>query len=194
MEEPNDAQLSDAISFTEVRRPFGVALLSVLTGLLGLLLLVAFVVLVVNWRENNEYALQQRMAPSVFWTIAGSGVLLAFAASVGMWRGTKWGWWIACCGMVMNVLQYLGRIAIVNLSERRLSLSTFTSLQSMVFVVRGTVFALILAYWLRISVRRHFHVEKTSPIKAIVLAAVCGFGATTIVTVVLQFIFLLRTR
>jgi hypothetical protein len=55
----------------ERRRPFGVTMLAVLTGIIGLIMLAAFVVLVIHWRENNQVALQQRMAPSVLWFAVG---------------------------------------------------------------------------------------------------------------------------
>lgn len=194
MENSYAAPSSDMASSTELRRPFGVAVLSVLTGILGLILLAAFVVCVLNWRENNEYFLRQRMAPSIFWFYVVTGVAMAFAASVGIWKGTKWGWWITCCGLVMFFLQNVVQAAIVNLSQGSPSMSIFVSLESLKYVVRGIIFAPILVYWLRTRVRRHFRVEKTGPIKAVVLVALCGIGGTFIVTLVLQFLFIYSMR
>ncbi len=55
------------------------------------------------------------------------------------------------------------------------------------------VAALILAYWLRKRVRKYFHLEATSGIKAIALVAALFIGITATVTVVLQLTFLYRT-
>jgi len=119
---------------------------------------------------------------------------MTFAASIGMWRGTKWGWWITCCGLVLLFLENVASAVLANMSHGAPSFSTFASVDSIKFLLRAVVFALVLAYWLRTRVRRYFRVEKTSRIKAIALAAVCGIGTTTIITVVLQAIFLYRTR
>jgi hypothetical protein len=43
-------------------------------------------------------------------------------------------------------------------------------------------------------VRQYFGLEKTSRIKAVVLAALFGIGIPAIITIVLQAIFLFRTR
>jgi len=194
MENPYESPSTVSSVSDELRRPIGVAILSILTGILGLLLLAAFVVLVVNWRENNEFALNQRIAPSLFWLLIGQSVVMAFVASVGMWRGAKWGWWIACCGMVLFVINNVALAVMANLSDGAPSVSTFTSVDSLKYVVRGIVFAMVLAYWLRTRVRKYFRVEKTSRMKAVVLVTVYGIGITIIITVLLQFIFLYRTR
>jgi len=56
MDNPYASPLGDPAMSDELRRPVGVAILSVLTGIVGLALLGGFVVLVVNWQENNEFA------------------------------------------------------------------------------------------------------------------------------------------
>jgi len=194
MESPYDAPSTVSSISDELRRPIGVTILSFLTGVLGLVLLAAFVVLIMNRHENNEWALKRGTAPSLFWLLTGLSVLMAFVASIGMWRGTKWGWWISCCGLVFFLIQNLGLAVTANLSDGAPSVTTFASVDSLKYVVRAIVFAIVLAYWLRTSVRKYFHVEKTSRIKAVALVTVCGIGITTIITVVLQSIFLFRTR
>ena len=194
MENPYGTPSPGSLLADDSRRPVGVSILSVLTAILGFVLLAAFVVLVVNWRENNEFALSRRMAPSIFWFFSGMSVIMTVVAATGMWRGRTWGWWIACCGLVLFVLQNLASTAMVNLSAGAPSVATFLSANSLKFLVRGTVFATVLAYWLRQRVRKYFHVEQTGPIKAIVLSAICGVGLTAAVTVVLQTVFLFRTR
>ena len=194
MENPYDAPSTVSSLSDELRRPVGVTVLSILTGIMGLVLLAAFVVCLVNWRENNEFAINRRQAPSIFWFFTGLSVVMAFVTSIGMWRGRKWGWWICCCGLVLSVIQNVGLTVTANLSVGVPSLFTFASVDSLKYVVRAIVFAIALVYWLRTPVRKFFHVEKTSRIKAVALVAVCGIGFATIITVVLQSIFLYRTR
>jgi len=157
-------------------------------------LVAAFIVLLWNWQENNEIAIRHRQAPSIFWFMIVSSIVLSFVASVGMWRGRKWGWWIACSGLVLYVIQNVGSAIMANISDGAPSVATFLAVDSLKFVVRGSIFVGILAYWLRTRVRQYFHVERTGRIKAIVLAGVAGIGITLIITVVLQSIFLFRIR
>ncbi len=194
MENPYATPLTTFSDGDELQRPIGVAIFSILTGILGLVLLAAFVVLLVNWEENNQFAINRRLAPSVFWLVTGVSPVIAFAASIGMWRGRKWGWWVACTGLVLFVIDNIGRAVMVNLSDGVPSILTFLSVDSLEFTVRGIIFTGILAHWLRTRVRRYFGVEKTSRIKAVALAALFGIGIPMIIMVVLQFIFLIRTR
>ena len=194
MQNPYESPSSVATTSTELGRPFGVAVLAVLTGILGLGLLALFVFLALSWQEHNEYFLRRRLAPSIFWFGGGVGVVMPFVASIGMWKGTKWGWWVYCSGLVMFVSQYVVLLAVVNLSQGPPSVSILVSPDSLKYVMRGIILALVLAYWLRTRVRRHFRVEKTSRIKAVVLAGACSIGSTLIITAVLQFLFMYRMR
>ena len=193
MDNPYDAPSAVPFAAAELRRPLGVSILAVLTGVLGLILLAAFIVLLMNWRENNEFAINRRLAPSIFWFFTGLSVVLAFATSIGMWQGRKWGWWLACTGFVLFVIQNVGSVILVNLSSNASSIAAFLSVDSLKFLVRGIIFVGILAYWLRRSVQRYFDLEKIGRIKAVVLAAVSGIRITLVITVVLQTVFLFRT-
>jgi len=194
MENPCDTPSSASLIDSELRRPVGVSILAVLTAILGFVLVAAFVVLLWNWQENNEIAIRRRQSPSIFWFFICSSIALAFVASVGMWRGRKWGWWIACSGLVLYVIQNISNAIMVNMSGGALSIATFLSLDSLKFLLRGIIFVGILTYWLRTRVRRYFHVENIGRVKALILSAVCGIGITIIITGVLQTIFLFRTR
>lgn len=194
MENPYDTPSAAPAIDGDLRRPVGVSILSALTAILGFVLVAAFVVLLWNWQENNEIAIRRRQAPSIFWFMIGSSIVLAFVASVGMWRGRKWGWWIACSGLVLYVIQNVGSVVMANVSDVAPSFATFLAMDSLKFVLRGMIFVGILTYWLRTNVRQYFHVERTGRIKAIILAGVAGIGITVIITVVLQSIFLLRMR
>jgi hypothetical protein len=187
MDNPYEAPSPGSAIADLSRRPVGVSILSVLTGIMSLVLLILFVVLLVNWRENNEWALQRRMAPSILWFCTSTSVVLAFFAAIGMWRGHKWGWWITCSMLTLFVIGDFGRAATTTPSLGAPSFTVF-------FIVRGIILAAVLAYWLRTRVRKYFHVEQTSRIKAIVLSALCGIGITAMITVVLQGIFFFRSR
>jgi hypothetical protein len=80
-DKPYETPSSVADAGDESRRPVGVAILSVLTGIIGLALLGALVVLVANWRENNEFCATQRIATSVFWLFSSSTAVIPLAAS-----------------------------------------------------------------------------------------------------------------
>ena len=76
-------------------RPIGVSILSVLHFLGGFLLLAAQALMLANL-EAVEESLQIIGIPPVL-LILGVMFLtvLVFASAVGMWMGTKWGWWLA---------------------------------------------------------------------------------------------------
>jgi hypothetical protein len=194
MENPYAAPSADLSPPDERRRPFGVAILAVLSGVFGLVYLAAVIGMLMDWRSMNEFALRQRMAPSVLWFCCGVLLVAALAGSIGMWRGARWGWWIACGAMVMTCVQNAISVLIVNLSRGSPSVATLTSIDSIKYTLRGIIAALVLAYLLRNKVRRYYRLEQTSRIKAVMLAAVCGFGTMIIVISVLQLLFLFRTR
>ncbi len=185
---------ADCLVDVAAGRPRGVSILAILTGLLGLTLLGIFLFLLMNWRENNEYFLRQRMAPSVFWVLLGLMVVLSLASSIGMWRGAKWSWWIACSILVMYVVQNLGTAASIAISKGVTDFDTLSLIRLMRSLVLGAVFVLILRYWRSLPVRRYFQFEKAGGSVAILLSGLVGIGIVVAVTVVLQTLFLIRMR
>jgi hypothetical protein len=194
MDNPYAAPMAEPPAADWSRRPVGVTVLSFLTALLGIALLAAFIVVLGNRREINEFVSNHHMAPSIFWFFSSTSVVITFGTAIGMWRARKWGWWIACCGFVLFIVNNIASTAMVNFAANEPSIQTFASVDSLKFVVRGTIAAAILAYWLSSRVRTYFHVERTGRIKAICLSAACGIGITTIVTIVLQTVLLMSSR
>ncbi|HUG67005.1 MAG TPA: hypothetical protein VMM76_04605 [Pirellulaceae bacterium] len=194
MDDPYQPPADAPVSADNTRRPFGVSTLAVLSGIFGLMLLGLFVFNLTNWRENNEHFLQRRMAPLIFWVLTGLTVALSLASSVGMWRGAKWSWWLACSVLVLYVLQNFGSAASIVISNGATALDMVSLLRSIRSVVLGVVFALLLRYWLGMRVRRYFQFEKAGGIKAVLGAGLGGIGIVLAITVVLQTIFMIRMR
>jgi hypothetical protein len=188
MENPYEAPSVGPLVDDRLQRPMGVSILSVLTAILGLVLLAALITLAVDWEETKEFAAGRRIPPPLYWGVTGLAALLAFVAAVGMWRGCKWGWWIACSGFVFYVVQNFASAAMANLSGGAPSIETFMSVDSIKYVLRALFFTAVLAYWLRTRVRKYFRVEQTGRIKAIALAAAGGIGIITLITVVMFII------
>src|SRR5262245_23005924 len=115
------------------RRPMGVAIPSFPTGIVGIVLIAAFVVLVVEWQGTSDIGVDHHMPPALFWLWGIVSPLLTLVTSVGMWRGTKWGWWFACFGFLSFVIQNIGNAVVANLSHGPPSFDTFASLDSLKF-------------------------------------------------------------
>jgi hypothetical protein len=96
------------------KRPLGIWILSILNLTIGLLATVVFVFLVILWWRNPRF----HFFPII--TVSTIGFLFCFlnlASAVELWRGTRWGWWLAAIdyawmivGSVLNVgtLAYAG--------------------------------------------------------------------------------------
>jgi hypothetical protein len=131
MQNPYEAPSLGPLVDDGLQRPLGVSILSVLTAILGLVLLAALIALAVDWEETNEFAASRRIPPPLYWGGTALAVILAFLAAVGMWRGRKWGWWIACSCFVLYAVQNFASAAMANLSGGAPTLETFTSVDSL---------------------------------------------------------------
>lgn len=185
---PADAPVSDDDA---LGRPLGVSILAVLTGILGLFLLALYIFLLINMRENNEAFVQRGTPPSLFWVMTGLTVVLALTCSVGMWRGTKWTWWIMCTVIVLYVLSNFGQAAAIVVASGVRELELIPVARAIRSLVLSVVFALLLRYWLSRRVRRYFQFETAGGIKAILLSGLAGIGLIFVITLVL---FLLQMR
>jgi len=148
MDNPYQPPADAPIFADDTRRPHGVSILAVVPGIFGPMLLGLYIFLLTNWRENNEHFLQRRLAPSIFWVLTGLMVVLTLASSVGMWRGAKWSWWIACSVLVLYVLQNFGTAASIVISNGATALDMVPLVRSIRSLVLGVVFALLLRYCL----------------------------------------------
>jgi MFS family permease len=96
------------------KRPLGVWILAILNLLIGMLGTVVFAFLVILWWRSPSF----RFFPII--TVLTIGLLFCFlnlASAVELWRGTRWGWWLAAidyawmiAGSALNVgtLAYVG--------------------------------------------------------------------------------------
>ena len=141
--------------YGKVQRPAGISVLVVFAALLGFALLAALIAMAFNW----------------FWGIPILTSVLAFAASAGMWQRQKWGWWLACSGLIVCVIDNFGRGA-ENLSRG----ASPSSVDVLKFLVRGGLCVAVLGYWLRTPVREYFEVARVGRVKAIVIAGASGIG------------------
>jgi hypothetical protein len=187
MDNPYQPPVEVPAADTDVtRRPLGVSVLSVLTGILGLLLLALYIFLLINWRENNERMILEGMPPPLFWIMTGSTVVLALASAVGMWRGTKWSWWIMCSILVLYVVSDFGQALAIVVRAGVLELIPLA--RAIRSLVLGVSFALLLRYWLGLRVRRFFQFESAGGIKAILLSGLAGIGVILVITAAIFFL------
>jgi hypothetical protein len=176
---PIDTPLLDV---DPTRRPRGVSILAVLTGVVGLLLLALYIFLLSNWRENNERMSQDGMPPALFWTMTGLTVILSLALSVGIWRGAKWSWWIMCGVLVLYVISNVGQLVIVMISGGVFVLDLISTARAIRSLILAVVFALLLRYWLGRRVRLFFQFASAGGLKAILLSGLTGIGLIFLIT------------
>jgi hypothetical protein len=74
------------------RRPLGVLILSGLHLLVGLLFLLMFVL--VAWLVFGGRPTSRGLPIWVVLSLFAFIILLALATGVGLWRGSRWGWWL----------------------------------------------------------------------------------------------------
>ncbi len=92
--------------FERGKRPLGLAILSVLHILLGMLLALGIVLLVVRPGQSGLPPIT--ITEMVVLGIVGIVTVIFIGSAVGLWLGTAWGWWLAsftyAWSIVANIL------------------------------------------------------------------------------------------
>jgi hypothetical protein len=187
-EESIAAAEDSSVLIEDKHRPLGVSILAVCSGLLAAFLACVFVILLMNWQENNEYFRSRRMAPALFWVISSLTFIVLILTTIGMWRGAKWSWWITCSLLTLYVVQHLmgvGSLAIAIAANRFEWKTIILGIRALFLLL---LFSWILNYWLGIRVRIYFQFEHRGSIVHAFIAGLVGFGVVFILTTILFFL------
>lgn len=131
-------------------RPIGVWILSGLHLLAGLL----FVFAVVMFLQQREM-IDQRLMTGLFGylvVIAGVMAVVALSSGVGLWLGTRWGWWIASFYYVWAVLGFVAEFMVMAFRFNLMDAETLV-VAVLSKVIQLVIHALLLAYLLKPNVR-----------------------------------------
>jgi hypothetical protein len=102
----DDEQRSGDASY---RRPLGVWLLSGLHLLVGVLFLVMFVL--IGWLISVGRPTPRDVPVWMVFSLFAFVVLLALASGIGLWRGSRWGWWLTGFYYVWAALSAIPEVA-----------------------------------------------------------------------------------
>ena len=147
----------------KMKKPLLVSVLAVVSILAGLL----FVLVIQFLLMMKEYALE-RLAlyevsyESFMFSMIATAVLY-LAVGIGMWKGTKWGWWLAQFFFVHDIF-----------SRLPISLNTITltyQISSNIYIntLGSLVDILLIWYFFRPKTLAYFNMQKVKKIKSILI-------------------------
>jgi hypothetical protein len=151
-------------------RPLGVAILAVLHVLGGALLAAIGVYLAMGIAARGRNLASEWLAV-VMATVGPVLAILSMAVAVGLWRASKWAWWLATLyyfqfalgGVVMLVIIAVGYVFF----DRPLTPRTGELVVK--HVVRGAFFAALTWYMLRRSVFDYFQFQRLTRLRALAI-------------------------
>jgi hypothetical protein len=131
-------------------RPIGIWILSGLHLLAGLFFAFAVVLFLQLWERFEE-----RLMEGFLWFVVLVAAVMAavgLSSGVGLWLGTRWGWWIASFYYVWALLGFVAEFMTMAF---RFNLMDTESLAVVVLgkVIQLVIHALLLAYLLKPNVR-----------------------------------------
>jgi len=88
-----------------VARPVGVSILAALHFFGGLLLFGAQFLLLANLQAVDETLRSVGIPPAMLIVSVMFLSILAIASAIGMWKGAKWGWWLASFYYVYSIFR-----------------------------------------------------------------------------------------
>ena len=155
-------------------RPLGIVLLAGLHLMMGLLVAAGTILIFrTYYRGGNPTGI-----PLWFLiALCGFQVALGLGSSVGMWRGYRWGWWLAAFYYVWNILSTIVNVLFAMANDYELS--------PLSKLIQFVLHALILLYLFKSNVRAFFGLQlKPAALSLIPLAilAICLLAATILVT------------
>jgi len=155
-------------------RPVGIWILSGLHLFVGLLFVAATAFFVFEFASGGE-----NRSHLPFWFVIALSAFMATlgtTSSIGMWRGTKWGWWLATYYYVWTVLDVLSEKAFALWNSEQPIMTLLPEVLLRKAVPLG-VCVLIILYLLKRSVCEFFRLELR---RAYIALAVLALIATVV--------------
>lgn len=157
-------------------RPLGVSILSILhfIGGVGLLLLIPLMLSQFDGLKQEG----QGAGISAFANLLGTAFIavLSLATGVGLWKGTRWGWWVGAFYYAYAIARNLSALIMTSdmadeFADERRGIAYYLVKHS----VRIAIHFLILLYFFKGNVREYFGVSDVSKREALIkLISICG--------------------
>ncbi|TWT89093.1 hypothetical protein Mal64_25850 [Pseudobythopirellula maris] len=184
--EPNAFPTDGPEATTPAKRPVGVAILMVLHLIGGVLLLGMTIFLAVLDPEAEFWQMMQQVGLPQVLLVAGMLLLslLAIGSGVGMWLGTRWGWWLTAFYYAYSVARNASALLSPGMiAEEFGEPEEGLTKHYLKFGVRVVIHALLLAYLFKQNVLAYFGMSGVSKGKS--------FGALALAVVALFALFFL---
>lgn len=156
-------------------RPVGVSILAMLHLVGGVGLAVVLVALVVNRQAIGEPLQMLGMPPALLIIGVLFLAVLTIASGVGMWMGTKWGWWLAAFYYLYGVVRHGSALmTVAALADRLEDGMRGPAFYLIKFGVRIIVHLLLVLYFFRGNVRAFFGLTTVGKARALgILVGIC---------------------
>lgn len=156
-------------------RPVGVSILAVLHFIGGILLFGAQFLLFANLRAMDESLRSFGIPPALLIIGVMFLAILAIASAVGMWTGTKWGWWLAAFYYVYSIFRNgSALLTVVALADQLEGGSRGPEYYMIKYGGRVVVHLLLFLYFFKANVLEYFGMETLSKLKAVgILVGIC---------------------
>jgi hypothetical protein len=156
---------------TRGKRPLGLAILSILHVLFGMLLALCFVLYVVF---PAEFVLPNQITAIVVLGVIGTTTIVFIVSAVGLWQGTPWGWWLGSFTYAWSIVASISTIVLaLTLRSGRGDFGT----PAIYTLLSG----LVINYLFRSNVRRYCAADSRSAAWA--LAAIFGIAIVMVAVV-----------
>lgn len=156
-------------------RPMGVSILSALLMLSGLMLLVAQITLFATLKGMEETLNSIGIPPYILLFGVIFLTALTIASGVGMWMGTKWGWWLGSFYYVYSVFRNgSALLSIGMMTEQFEDTSRGVEYYMAKHGSRAVFSFLLFLYFFKRNVLEYFGMEGLNKSKAIgILGGIC---------------------
>ena len=156
-------------------RPVGVSILAVLHLIGGIVLFGAQFLLIANLQAMDESLRSIGIPPVLLIVGVMFLAVLAIASGVGMWMGTKWGWWLAAFYYVYSIFRNGSALLTIVVMADQLESGTRSPEYYMIkHGGRIIVHLLLFLYFFKGNVLEFFGMETLSKAKAIgILVGIC---------------------
>ena len=150
------------------RRPRGIAILSVLAIIGGVILLFVSILMAASSQNSSVSFTEMGFPPSLVLTAIAFLAALTLASGIGMWRGLKWGWWLGCFYYVYAVFR--NGSALLTISEMSVDLADVARGPEYYYgkySLRIVFNLLLILYFFKSSVLEYFGLTDINKLKAI---------------------------
>lgn len=156
-------------------RPVGVSILAVLHIIGGGLLLIAQFVMIANLNAMQEPLESIGIPPALLIVGVMFLCVVTLASGVGMWLGTRWGWWLMAFYYVYGILRNAMAIVTVGmLADQLEGAARGPEYYVVKHGMRVVIQAMILCYCFKANVVEYFDLRDVSKLKALaILSGIC---------------------